>query len=191
MSEGDSAAQLLSRWRAGDGQAAEEIFVRYARHLCQLAEDHLSRRLAGRLDGEDVVQSVFRTFFRRSAAGDFHITGSDQLWSLLVQITLRKARAQGRRHTAERRDVGVEQPHVVMPEALARDPAPEEAAAFLDQIDVVLQGLPDLHCHVLDLRLQGQEVVNIARQLNVSRQTVYRALHVMQQRLGRSAMEPN
>jgi RNA polymerase sigma-70 factor (ECF subfamily) len=191
MREEDSAAQLLSRWRAGDSQAAEMIFVRYAQRLCRLAEQRLSHRLAGRVDGDDVVQSVFRTFFRRSAAGEFRIASADQLWALLVQITLRKAQDQGRRHTADRRDVGLEMPAAdrTSPETLARDPGPEEAAALLDQIEVLLRGLPDLHCHVLELRLQGHEVAAIASQLKVSRQTVYRVLHVLQQRLGRSAAE--
>lgn len=193
MREADSAAQLLSRWRAGEKQAAEKIFVRYAQQLCRLAEQRLSHRLAGRVDGDDVVQSVFRTFFRRSAAGEFRIASADQLWALLVQITLRKAQAQGRRHTADRRNVELEVPaeNLSAPEMLAREPAPEEATALVDQIDVLLRGLPDLHCHVLDLRLQGHDVAAIAAQLKVSRQTVYRALHVLQQRLGRSAAGPD
>src|ERR1043166_1704545 len=96
--------ELLKRSRAGDQQAASQPFERYARELTRVAEQHLSRKLAGRLDGEDVVQSVFRTFFRRSAAGEFRIDNSAQLWRLLVQITLRKAQAKGRHHQAEMRN---------------------------------------------------------------------------------------
>src|SRR6516165_12739042 len=101
-------AELVGRLRNGDPQAAEEIFTRYAQRLTFLAEQQLSRKLAARLDGADVVQSVFRTFFRRSAAGEFRIDSSAELWRLLVQITLRKARAYGRQHTAEMRNVALE-----------------------------------------------------------------------------------
>ena len=73
MADVEPVAEWLQRWRSGDAQAAEQLFTRYARRLTGLAEQHLSRKLAGRLDGEDVVQSVFRTFFRRSAAGEFRI----------------------------------------------------------------------------------------------------------------------
>jgi DNA invertase Pin-like site-specific DNA recombinase len=36
---------------------------------------------------------------------------------------------------------------------------------------------------VLELRLQGQTPTQVARGLNVSRQTVYRALNLLQERL--------
>src|SRR6516165_8459099 len=103
-------AELVGRLRNGDPQAAEEIFTRYAQRLVCLAEQQLSRKLAARLDGGDVVQSVFRTFFRRSAAGEFRIDNSDELWRLLVRITLQKARARSRNHTARARDVAAEEP---------------------------------------------------------------------------------
>src|SRR4051812_45025103 len=93
-----AVADLVQRFRRGDEEAAALLFRRYALRLTRVAEQHLGRKLAGRLDGEDVVQSVFRTFFRRSAAGEFSIDGSGQLWRLLVQITLCKARAKARYH---------------------------------------------------------------------------------------------
>src|SRR5262245_34433015 len=74
--------------RDEDAQVVALLFERYARRLAHLAEQHLSRKLAGRLDGEDVVQSVFRTFFRRSALGEFRIDSSDQIWRLLVKMTV-------------------------------------------------------------------------------------------------------
>src|SRR5262249_8433080 len=82
MDDAPAAGELLERVRAGDPRAAEELFVRYARRLTRLAEEYLSRKLAARLDGEDVVQSVFRSFFQRTARGEFHIDSSSQLWNL-------------------------------------------------------------------------------------------------------------
>src|SRR5262245_12788951 len=137
MSDRESAAELAQRLRQGDPAAAAQLFARYARQLTRLAEQHLARRLAARADGEDVVQSVFRTFFRRCDRGEFTIDGSAQLWQLLVRITLLKARAVARHHTAGVRDVSAEAPaggDAGFFEAVARGPGPEEAAAFVDQI---------------------------------------------------------
>jgi DNA-directed RNA polymerase specialized sigma24 family protein len=67
--------------------------------------------------------------------------------------------------------------------AASREPGPEEAAALVDQIEALLRGLPPLYCHILDRRLQGQPVAEIASGLGVSRQTVYRALALLQERL--------
>jgi RNA polymerase sigma-70 factor (ECF subfamily) len=182
--------QLVERLRDGDPQAAEEMFARYAQRLTALAEQHLSRKLASRLDGADVVQSVFRTFFRRSAAGEFRIDSSAELWRLLVLITLQKARAYGRHHRARVRDVAAEAPGggaALLAEALTHEPGPEEAAALVDQIEGLLRGLPGLYCDLLQLRLEGHSVSDTATRLGVSRRTVHRALYLLQQRLSRSA----
>ena len=92
MDETDPMADWMRRWSAGDPQAAELLFARYAARLTQVAEQNLSRKVAAREGGEDVVQSVFRTFFRRSAEGQFQIDTSAQLWRLLVKITVQKVR---------------------------------------------------------------------------------------------------
>jgi RNA polymerase sigma-70 factor, ECF subfamily len=164
----------------------DEIFAHYAQRLSRVADRYLSRRLAGRLDGEDVVQSVFRTFFRRSSRGEFQIDSTAQLWRLLVKITVQKARAKGRHHAAGRRDVKAEvggDAQGWLAEAAASEPGPSDAAAMMDQIDVMLRGLPPIYCGILDLRLQGCKAMEIARRLEISRQTVYRALTLLHQRL--------
>ncbi len=186
MSVSESCTDLVERHRQGDAEATALIFAHYAQRLSRVAEQHLSRKLAGRVDGEDVVQSAFRTFFRRTLAGEFQIDSSEQLWQLLVKITVRKAQAQGRRHTAALRDVSVEAP-VSDQDAIARlvdrEPGPEEAAILLDQIEVLLNNLPSMYCDVLDWRLQGHSANDIANRLGVSRRTVYRALELLGHRL--------
>jgi RNA polymerase sigma-70 factor (ECF subfamily) len=163
----------------------EELFARYAQRLARFADQHLSKRVGARLDGEDVVQSVFRTFFRRYSRGELRVDSSAEVWRLLVRITLRKVQAKGRHHTAGPRDVGADLAggDSALTEAMAREPGPEEAAMLVDEIESLLRGLPELHCRILDLRLQGHGVAEIAAQLGTSRMTVYRALNLLQQRL--------
>src|SRR5262249_7727281 len=143
--------------RGGDPRAAEALFQRYAVRLARLAEEHLSRKLAGRVGGEDGVQSVFRTFFRRCARGEFRIDDSARVWRRLGRLALRRARAGARRHLAGKRDAAAEVPggDAWLAEISAHDPGPDEAAELADQIEQLLLGLPALHCHVLEARLQG------------------------------------
>ena len=54
---------LLERFRGGDDLAAAEIFDRYFQRLTALARSRLSPRLAQRTDPEDIVLSVYRSFF--------------------------------------------------------------------------------------------------------------------------------
>lgn len=185
MANSIPATELLRRWQSGDEEAARQLFQRYSAKLIGVAEKHLSARLAQRFDGEDVVQSAFRTFFKRSSRGEFKISSSAQLWRLLVTITLAKARDQARRHTAARRDVKAEggSQREWLWQSLAGEPGPLEAAALVDQIEVLLDGLPDIHGQVLALALEDHSRTEIAQRMDVSRQTVYRVLAVLQTRL--------
>jgi RNA polymerase sigma-70 factor (ECF subfamily) len=183
-----SIPDLLLRLRAGDPQAAEQLFARYVAQLTRLAEEHLSRKLAGRVEGEDVVQSVFRTFFRRCVRGDFQIDGSSQLWRLLVLVTLRKvaARARGLRGEPVLASGLASDGVQLLSEHVASGPGPEDAVILVDEIESLLHGLPALHGRVLELRLAGYDVAEIARQLGVYRQTVYRVLQLLGHRLERA-----
>jgi RNA polymerase sigma-70 factor (ECF subfamily) len=186
--EDDPLPDLVRRLRAGDPQAPDALYALFARRLTRIAEEHLSRRLAGRLDGDDVVQSAFRTFFRRNAAGEFVIDSSGQLWRLLVRITLLKAKARARHHTAGVRDVGAEAAAGGDPwllEAVSREPSPLEAVMLIDQIEALLEGLPPFYGQVLELRLQGVGPGEIASRLGFSRQTIQRALTLLRERLAR------
>jgi DNA-directed RNA polymerase specialized sigma24 family protein len=53
----------------------------------------------------------------------------------------------------------------------------------VDLVEALLEGLPGLYRNVLELRLSGCGVVEVAKQLGVSRQTVYRMLELLQERL--------
>ena len=185
VDETDPVADWIRRWSTGDPRAAELLFARYAARLTQVAEQHLSRKVAAREGGEDVVQSVFRTFFRRSAEGQFQIDTSAQLWRLLVKITVQKVRTRGRYHAAKKRSAAEVAPEddVWVAEALDREPDPAAAAELVDLMEAMLQGVPPLYCRVLELRLQGMVPADVARELNISRNTVYRALDLFKQRL--------
>jgi RNA polymerase sigma-70 factor (ECF subfamily) len=188
MPDPSSLTELVQRYGRGDPEAGRQLFAHYAQRLSRLAEQYLSRKLAGRVDGDDVVQSAFRTFFRRAAEGEFQIDSSAQLWQLLARINIRKARGQARYHTAAVRDVSVERPAAADDALLglaSHEPGPEEMVILIDHIEVLLKGLPDMYCQVLELRLQGHAATEIASRLGVSRRTVYRALHLLGQRLAK------
>ena len=50
----------------------------------------ISQRLASRIDPEDIVQSVFRTFFHRAKQGQFHLEDPEDVVKLLARITVHK-----------------------------------------------------------------------------------------------------
>jgi DNA-directed RNA polymerase specialized sigma24 family protein len=190
MTEGHPT-EWLARHRSGDSDAAGLIFSHFAQRLCHLAQRHLSSRVRPRCDGEDVVQSAFRTFFVRDAQGEFRIDSSDDLWRLLVRITQRKARGVWRKHSAGRRDVARESPLSGQEgdgglADLAREPTVVEALVLADEIETLLLDLSASHAQALELRLAGHTVSEAAEIMGLTRQSFYRLLEPLQERLERS-----
>jgi RNA polymerase sigma-70 factor (ECF subfamily) len=169
--------------RQDDCDAVQRLFDAYSRRLVNLAGKNIHPALLKRFDGEDVVQSVFRTFFRRHEAGGFQIEHSQQLWQLLVTLTLRKTRSHARKHTAARRDAQADRAITDEHPMLDREPVPEDALALWEEIDLVIDGLPPKTGEIIAMRLEGRNKSEIAASLELSRQTIHRILKLIQERL--------
>ena len=89
MTDFPHQATIASRLTA-DADLAFEFDGQYRERLCHLVAREMDRRFRSKEDPEDVVQSAFRTFFRRNAQGEFHVDSSVDLWRLLETITRRK-----------------------------------------------------------------------------------------------------
>jgi RNA polymerase sigma factor (sigma-70 family) len=175
--------ELFARYRQGDQQAATTLFERYLLRLTALVRARLASRLAARVDPEDVIQSAYRSFFIGAHDGRFSIEQSGDLWRLLVTITLRKLYRQAGRHTADVRDVGREQSVSAAEWAqpvIARDPTPDEVVAFAEELESLLSSLPAVSRRIVELRMQGESLEEIAGLVNRSERTVRRALKQIQ-----------
>ncbi len=178
--------ELLERWTQGDESAAEQIFERYSRRTWKLAETLIAQRLKPRFDGEDVVQSVFRTFLRHSRDGDFQVGPAESLWKLLSEIARNKIRQRVAFHTAQRRSVRREQPFDEPPDDSVIDvsepaiqPSAEDTLALVDEITAALDAFDPRNRDVLRLCFDGYSTPEIAALLNCSRWSIRRALDEM------------
>ena len=79
---------LLGRVRIGEQDAATELYLRYSGRLQAWASSRTSSSLKTRFDPEDVVQSVFRTLFRRVGEGLYDVPPGEELWQLLLVLAL-------------------------------------------------------------------------------------------------------
>lgn len=177
----EPSVRLVARFRAGDQQAAGELFERYIARLIGLARSRLSPKLARRIDPEDVVQSAYRSFFERAQGGHVELRESGDLWRLLAAITINKLRHQVDRHTAAKRAVEGEDSICVSPsdmrvapESLAREPSPEEVVSFSEELAALMSELDEVQRQMLELRLEGYTYEEIAGQTQRSERTVRR-----------------
>lgn len=171
---------LLTLYRAGDCDAAAEIFDRYVRRLVELARQRISTRLARRIDPEDVVQSAYRSFFIHARDGEFALQRAGDLWRLLAAITLNKLHGQVERHTAARRAINKEELTGIDPETQTREPTPDEVAGINEQLQLMMSGLNQPARQSLEMRLQGKTIEEIAVAINRSQRTVRRLLQSIQ-----------
>jgi RNA polymerase sigma factor (sigma-70 family) len=175
-----TSLSLLERFRAGDDLAAEKLFARYFDRLRALARSRLASRLARRTDPEDIVQSVYRSFFAGARAGRFTLSRGGDLWRLLAAITKHKLLRQLRHATADRRrldnEVSIEDVDLARLHARTIDPTPEEAVAMADELEWILAQLDPGARRMLELRLQGSQLSEIAKDTGRSERTVRRAL---------------
>jgi RNA polymerase sigma-70 factor (ECF subfamily) len=177
----DDDRSLVDQYRAGDDEAARQLFENYVDRLVALARRRISQRLAGRIDPEDVVQSVFRTFFHRVKEGQFHLADQDDLCKLLMRITVHKTLRKVAFHQAARRDLVKEmgqgaEPQRQLQSVPDRDPSPEEAVTFIDQLEHFLSQLKPQERQIVELRLQGYSNEEIEEKTGIYDRKIRRLL---------------
>lgn len=172
---------LVHLWRSGDQDAAKKLFERYVEKLVALAKRRISERLSARIDAEDVVQSVFRTFFLRAREGQFKIQDPDDLCRLLARMTVHKTLRKVEHHTAAKRDAGAElrqgqDAQQRLAEFLDREPSPDAANMFLDQLEHFMTQLKPAEQQILEMRMQGHSTEEIAEKLHTYDRKIRRVM---------------
>jgi len=182
--ERGSVTSWIDQLKDGDHEAAQKLWERYFAQLVRLARGKLmfSRRRMAEADEEDAALSAFDSFCDGAARGRFpQLKDRDNLWRLLVVITLRKVSDQVVRHGRKKRGAG----QVLNESALlagweggldviiGRDPTPEFAAMIAEEFQHLLDALGnDAVRQIAMWRLEGYTKDEIAQRLDCSPRTV-------------------
>ena len=167
MSEPSPFAEFVVRIRAGDERAAEELVRKYEPLIRREVRLHLEDRRLGRLfDSMDVCQSVMKSFFVRTAAGQYDLDEPGQLVGLLVTMARNKLASAARKEHRQKRD----QRRGAGDEALAlvagADPTPSRMMEGRDLIEQLRGRLTEEERLLADLRARdGMTWAEIAGQL--------------------------
>ncbi len=179
-SEARTDHSLLRQFRGGQVDAATELYARYATRLLELAKSRTGVELGHSVDPEDVVQSVFRTFFRRAAQGSYQVPNGDTLWKLLMVIALNKIRSLADYHRAGKRDVRRTQP---ISGVVPADHADESLNILQITIDELTSQLHESHQQMIRMRIEGYGVDEIAIKVQRSKRTTERVLQAFREQL--------
>ena len=174
---------LLNAARLGEDTAAAEIHHEYVDKLVVLASRRINQRFRSKIAPEEIVQSVFASFFRRNQLGEFQCGDWNDLWALLVRITIHKCINKAKSFGTNKRDVGREVSGSVRNSADSnffgwdREPSVQAVAIFNESLDELFDRLSEQMQQIVCLRLEGTSNFEISELLNCSERTVYRSLN--------------
>src|SRR5262245_48987610 len=156
MSSEQSVTQWLERLQGGDQAAAQHLWERYFHRLVGLARAKLQGAPRRAADEEDVALSAFDSFCRGAERGCFpQLADRDNLWRLLVTLTVRKAARLVRDEQCQKRGGGAVLGEAALAVGMAddtpsglealigREPTPEFAACVADECQRLLGLLGD------------------------------------------------
>jgi DNA-directed RNA polymerase specialized sigma24 family protein len=193
MSSG-SVTHWIGQLRAGDADAAQKLWERYFKRLVGLARQKLHGSPRRAADEEDVALSAFDSFCRGVERGQFpHLEDRNNLWSLLMVISARKAhhlrRDQGRQRRGggavlgEAELKGLLQSAATEPgldQIIGREPTPEFAAQVAEQCQHLLHRLGDAELEAVALwKMEGYTNEEIAAKLGCVLRSVERKLRLI------------
>jgi DNA-directed RNA polymerase specialized sigma24 family protein len=191
MTSLDSVSGWIAQLEGGDDGAAEKLWERYFRRLVGLARTKLRDTPRQAADEEDVALSAFDSFCRGTQEGRFpQLSDRDDLWRLLVAITVRKAIDLTRHERRQKRaggavigvapppaETGLNEDEAEIERILGREPTPELAAQVADECARLLETLEDASLRSVALgKMEGYSDAEIATQLGCARRTVVRKL---------------
>ncbi len=184
--------RLIQGLTHGDSDVLRSFYAEYGPMLRNIADSRLAPGMRRRFDADDVIQSTFRTFFRRAQVGYFQFEDNQRLWNLLCAITLTKLREKARFHQRKSRGVGREVPVDAGDDSgdaghgdsglVAGGPTPDSAAEFADTFDMLVTSLDEDERKLIDLKLQDQTNDEAAEALGISERTVRRMLSRLQEK---------
>ena len=191
----DRAERSVTHWiaslKAGDADAAQQLWRRYFAALVRLARARLRGAPKAVADEEDAALSAFDSFCRGAARGRHpRLDDRHDLWRLLVVLTERKAIDQARRQRRWKRGGGKilgtsdgvadDDPDGAVAGVASGGPTPDFAALVADECGRLLGRLRDDSLRrVALLRMEGYTNEEVARHLGCSLRSVARKVELV------------
>jgi RNA polymerase sigma factor (sigma-70 family) len=202
MNDDGSVTRWLGQLQAGEQAAAQQLWERYFRRLVGLARKKLRGSPRRAADEEDVALSAFDSFCRGLEQGRFpQLDDRNNLWKVLVLITVRKAIDLRQHETRQKRGGGKvvgesaldglhgpDDGGAGIEQVIGAEPTPALAAQMADDLRRLLRMLPNDELRVIArLKLEGCTNAEIADRLDRAEVTVERRLSVIRSLWNRSA----
>ena len=180
MSSNDSVCRLIEAIKAGNDDAAEELWQCYFPRLVEIARRRLASQRDPMIDGEDVALSVLDSFIEAARDDRFpELQDREGLWRLLRKMAFRKAidvirhNNCGKRKGAYESDLGIvsTESGMVQPMTHVRgnEPEPDWNVIMKESMQELLAQLNDPQREAIALmKLEGHTNKQIAARIDRS-----------------------
>lgn len=160
------SARLLADYVDGNSDAATDIYHKYINRLIALAKRRLSNKMLPDIDPEAIADSALFGVLAKAREDQIVLKRSGDLWRVLAGFTVIKTKKSIEYFQADKRNrEHLEAGSVWIQTAVNGDPTPEQVAIVLDILDRYLERSSSRDRMILELRLQGESVGDIAEEL--------------------------
>ena len=191
MSNNNHISHWIELVKDGNSLAANRIWQHYFDRLVRAVRARLQGQDRAAKDEEDIVLSVFDSFYDAAAQGRFpDLSDRDDLWQLLMRMSARKV-IDKYRHDQRQRRGGNIQLHSLdengddgsLFAAIGDEPSPELVLMMQESVEQLffLLGVGQLR-EIAGAKLEGYSNAEIAEKLACSERTVERRLHLIREK---------
>ena len=195
----------VSHWidqaKLGDSVAAHQLWQHYYDRLIRAARQHLRGQNRGMADEEDIVVSVFESFYRAAENGRFpDLSGRDDLWRLLLTMSARKIVDKRRHDRRQRRGAGADVRSIEQPggedeaviQVIGNEPTPDMVLMMTESFEQLLSHLGVGQLRDLAVgKMEGYSNAELALQFQCSERTIERRLHLIREKCQQELIDQN
>jgi len=197
MSADENVSDWINLVKQGDAAAAQHIWRHYFERLVRTVRQNLRGQNRAVSDEEDIVLSVFESFYRAAQDQRFpDLLDRDDLWRLLIKMSARKIIDKRRHDQRKRRGAGVQvhslqgdQDDETVLQVIGQEPTAEMALIMEESIEQLFShlGVGQLR-EIAVAKLEGFSNAEIAKRLECSERTVERRLHLIREKCQQELM---
>jgi len=189
MSDSNNVSNWIDQVKRGDSAAANQIWQHYFDRLVRSVRRRLDRQNRAVSDEEDIVLSVFDSFYAAAENGRFpDLSDRDDLWRLLLRMSARKV-IDKQRHDRRRRRGGDVQIHSLgggdetIIQAIGEEPSPEMVLMMQESVEQLFSHLGVGQLRELAVaKLEGNSNAELAQRFECSERTIERRLHLIREK---------
>ncbi len=200
MADSTNVSHWIALVKSGDPVAANHIWQHYFARLVRAVRARTRGQNSAVSDDEDIVLSVFDSFYDAAQNGRFpDLSDRDDLWRLLMRMAARKVVDKRRRDQRQRRggevtfhtlnDAGDD--HQII-DAIGNEPSPEMVLMMQESVQQLFShlGVGPL-ADLAVAKLEGQTNAEIARRFGCSERTIERRLRLIREKYQQELIEPD